>query len=66
SEIPPITPNLPKKIPKTSGTNALTNTLWERTLYDPTQAGTETYTDVIPRYVMLHVHLQFHKAPKKK
>lgn len=30
------------------------------------QARTETYTTVLPRYVMFHVQLKFHKAPKKK
>ncbi len=30
------------------------------------QARTETYTNVLPRYVMFHVQLKFHKAPKKK
>lgn len=30
------------------------------------QARTETYTNVLPRYVMFHVQWEFHKAPKKK
>lgn len=30
------------------------------------QARTETYTNVLPRYVMLHVQWRLHKAPKKK
>lgn len=30
------------------------------------QARTETYTNVLPRYVMFHVQWRFHKAPKKK
>lgn len=30
------------------------------------QARTETYTNVLPRYVMMHVQWKFHKAPKKK
>ena len=30
------------------------------------QARTETYTNVLPRYVMFHVQWKFHKAPKKK
>ncbi len=30
------------------------------------QARTETYTNVLPRYVMVHVQWRFHKAPKKK
>ncbi len=30
------------------------------------QARIETYTNVLPRYVMFHVQLKFHKAPKKK
>ena len=30
------------------------------------QARTETYTNVLPRYVMFHVQLKFHKTPKKK
>ena len=29
------------------------------------QARTETYTNVLPRYVMLHVQWKFHKSPKK-
>ena len=29
------------------------------------QARTETYTNVLPRYVMFHVQLKFHKAPKR-
>lgn len=28
------------------------------------QARTETYTNVLPRYVMLHVQWKFHKSPK--
>lgn len=28
------------------------------------QARTETYTNVLPRYVMFHVQWKFHKAPK--
>lgn len=30
------------------------------------QARTETYTNVLPRYVMLHIQWKFHKAPKRK
>ncbi|MCM1452772.1 MAG: outer membrane beta-barrel family protein [Clostridium sp.] len=30
------------------------------------QARTETYTNVLPRYVMFHLQWKFHKAPKKK
>ncbi|MEZ3576174.1 MAG: outer membrane beta-barrel family protein [Muribaculaceae bacterium] len=30
------------------------------------QARTETYTNVLPRYVMFHAQWKFHKAPKKK
>lgn len=30
------------------------------------QARTETYTNVLPRYVMFHVQWKFNKAPKKK
>lgn len=30
------------------------------------QARTETYTNVLPRYVMLHVQWKLHKAPKKR
>ena len=30
------------------------------------QARTETYTNVLPRYVMFHVQWKFHKAPPKK
>lgn len=30
------------------------------------QARIETYTNVLPRYVMFHVQWKFHKAPKKK
>ncbi|MCM1141173.1 MAG: outer membrane beta-barrel family protein [Muribaculum sp.] len=30
------------------------------------QARTETYTNVLPRYVMFHIQWKFHKAPKKK
>lgn len=30
------------------------------------QARTETYTNVLPRYVVFHVQWKFHKAPKKK
>lgn len=29
------------------------------------QARTETYTNVLPRYVMFHVQWKFHKAPKR-
>ena len=30
------------------------------------QARTETYTNVLPRYVLLHVQWKLHRAPKKK
>ena len=30
------------------------------------QARTETYTNVLPRYVMFHIQWKFHKSPKKK
>lgn len=30
------------------------------------QARTETYTNVLPRYVMFHIQWKFHKAPKRK
>ncbi len=30
------------------------------------QARTETYTNVLPRYVMLHIQWKFHKVPQKK
>lgn len=30
------------------------------------QARTETYTNVLPRYVMLHIQWKFHKSPKKR
>lgn len=30
------------------------------------QARTETYTNVLPRYMMFHVQWKLHKAPKKK
>ncbi len=30
------------------------------------QARTETYANVLPRYVMFHVQWKFHKSPKKK
>lgn len=30
------------------------------------QARTETYTNVLPRYVMFHLQWKLHKAPKRK
>lgn len=30
------------------------------------QARTETYTNVLPRYVIFHIQCKFHKAPKRK
>ena len=30
------------------------------------QARTETYTNVLPQYVMFHVQWKIHKAPKNK
>ena len=29
------------------------------------QARTETYTNVLPRYMMFHIQWKFHKAPKR-